>query len=98
MDNATSYLYQPLHISAPSAFFTYTEFLDVIDRAKVGQAFLPNRDASCSKLYLEGDPGAVRAILNILATSDVGISADLCNSHSRRYVPFSFAGRALQLR
>jgi hypothetical protein len=67
---------RPSHNSDPSVFFTYTEFIDVIERVKqyesqYGQAFLPNQDViNYIWAITNGHPGTVRAILTILAKSE----------------------------
>ena len=91
---------RPSHNSNPFVFFTYTEFIDVIERAKKcesqhGQA-LPDRDViNYIWAVTNGYPGAVREILAMLARSEVSISTDIytifkltCIPRPRIYVPF----------
>jgi hypothetical protein len=74
---------RPSHSSDPSVFFTYTEFIDVIERIKkcesqYGQAFLPDEDViNYVWSVTNGHPSAVRAILAMLANSEVSILIDI---------------------
>ena len=73
---------RPLHASDPAVFFTYAEFLDVVERLKIyesryGQAFLPDKDVIDYIWELtNGHPSATRVILSLLAESEVSILMD----------------------
>ena len=73
---------RPSHPSEPAVFFTYAEFLDVVERVKArepkyGQAFLPDGDVVDYIWDLtNGHPGSTRLVLDFLLKSDVSISTD----------------------
>jgi hypothetical protein len=73
---------RPSKVSDISVFFTYAEFLDVIERVKAnksqfGQAFSLDEDViDYIWIITNGHPAAVILILEELATSEVSISTD----------------------
>jgi hypothetical protein len=74
---------RPRHDSDPSAFFTFAELTDVVERAKrragqFRQAFRPDPDVvNYIWTLTNGHPGAVREVLDLLVNSEVSILADI---------------------